>query len=72
VTIRWKTYPGITLKETPKDRSKDGWNSMLNQPRICEGCGERLIITGRDALWFSTFHKTSWHFRCKLYRESQG
>lgn len=45
--------------------SGDGWNSMPGQPRICAGCGERILIS-KQAVWFKTSKpQTSWHSTCR-------
>lgn len=44
-----------------------------DQPRVCAGCGEKIVITGPEPLVFQTLsdlegHElTSWHSGCWLH-----
>ena len=43
-----------------------GWRSMAEgQPRTCNGCGEKLVMSGVEPLWFDTMRQESWHAACK-------
>ena len=43
----------------------ESWKSMPGQPRVCAGCGKRIVLK-REALWFKTMEpKATWHFRCR-------
>jgi hypothetical protein len=37
-----------------------------DQPRVCSGCGEKLVMSGVEPLWFDTMHRESWHAACKI------
>jgi hypothetical protein len=37
-----------------------------DQPRTCNGCGEKLVMSGVEPLWFDTMHRLSWHVGCRI------
>ena len=43
----------------------ESWRSMPGQPRVCAGCGQRVILK-REPIWFDTFRLMTWHMRCRL------
>jgi hypothetical protein len=51
------------VKKTP-----DGWCTMPGQPRVCCACGQPVRIT-KDAIWFATHRRLSFHFGCYLRRK---
>jgi hypothetical protein len=54
------------LKSAPS-KERSGWASMdPEQPRTCAGCGEKLVMSGPEPLWFSTSQRLSWHAACRI------
>ena len=47
------------------DNVSVGWKQMPGQPRVCAGCGERVVL-GKGMIWFQTSEpKLTWHIGCR-------
>lgn len=55
------------ILKSRSSREPTGWKSMApDQPRVCASCGEKIVLSGKAPLWFSTMQKLSWHAGCRL------
>jgi hypothetical protein len=46
--------------------SGDGWKHMdPAMPRLCCGCGKKVVLNGPEAVWFAVSRLEVYHWDCR-------